>query len=64
MINYFLTYYVLYLLGLNKKFKMLVSNNTSGESDEEITYDSEKDPEYTPRIKENCKLKKNLPIIV
>jgi len=44
---------------------MLVSNNTSGESaDEEISYDSEKDPEYTPRIKEkNCKLKKNLPIV-
>jgi len=44
---------------------MLISNNTSGESDEEI-YDSDKDPEYvltTPRVKENCKLKKkNLPL--
>lgn len=44
--------------------KMLASNDdTSGESDEE-TYDSEKDPEYvlTPRVRENCKFKKNLPI--
>jgi len=31
----------------------LYQKNTSGESaDEEISYDSEKDPEYTPRIKE------------
>lgn len=66
MINYFYNLLsintILYLLGLNKKFKMLISNNTSGESDEEIMYDSDKDPEYvltTPRVKENCKLKKN-----
>lgn len=41
---------------------MLVSNNTSGESADEETYDSEKDPEYVliPHVKENCKLiKKN-----
>lgn len=42
---------------------MLVSNNTSGESADEETYDSEKDPEYVliPHVKENCKLIKKIP---